>query len=259
MNSVRLEYETEQIAVVTLNRPEAANAFSLELLEDLNDALDQIEKNRQLRVIVITGSGEKAFCAGADLKEREHMNDEEVIETVRKINQTITRVEDLETPSIAAVNGAAFGGGLELALGCDIRIGSERAKVGLTETSLGIIPGGGGTQRLSRLIGLGKAKYFILTAKRLSSQEALDVGLFEEVVSADLLMKKALEIAAVIAKNGPIGVKQAKKAIQLGFQTDLKTGLKIEQECYAKTIPTEDRLEGIRAFKEKRKPQYKGI
>lgn len=258
MSTVKLEYSTNHVGVLTLDRPEAANAFSLQLLNDLHHTLDKIEQNHELRALIITGNGQKAFCAGADLKEREHMNDNEVMATVRKIKDTITRIEDLEIPTIAAINGAAFGGGLELALGCDIRIASEQAKMGLTETSLGIIPGAGGTQRLSRIVGLGKAKYLILTATRLTSQEALDIGLVEEVVPGESLMEKALEIAGAIAQNGPIGVKQAKKAIQLGFQTDIKTGLKIEEECYTRTISTEDRKEGIRAFKEKRKPQYKG-
>lgn len=258
MSTVRLDYKNEHIAVLTLNRPEAANAFSLQLLADLNTALEEVEQNKELRALIITGSGEKAFCAGADLKEREHMNDDEVVATVSKIRNSVTRVEDIEIPTIAAINGAAFGGGLELALGCDIRIASEKAKVGLTETSLGIIPGAGGTQRLPNLVGLGKAKYLILTAKRLTSDEALEIGLVEEVVPSESLMDKAMEIADAIAHNGPVGVKQAKKAIQLGYQTDIQTGLKIEENCYEKTIPTEDRLEGIRAFKEKRKPQYKG-
>ncbi|MBO8155096.1 MAG: enoyl-CoA hydratase [Bacillaceae bacterium] len=258
MSTVRLDYKNEHIAVLTLNRPEAANAFSLQLLADLNTALEEVEQNKELRALIITGSGEKAFCAGADLKEREHMNDDEVVATVSKIRNSVTRVEDIEIPTIAAINGAAFGGGLELALGCDIRIASEKAKVGLTETSLGIIPGAGGTQRLPNLVGLGKAKYLILTAKRLTSDEALEIGLVEEVVPSESLMDKAMEIADAIAHNGPVGVKQAKKAIQLGHQTDIQTGLKIEENCYEKTIPTEDRLEGIRAFKEKRKPQYKG-
>jgi methylglutaconyl-CoA hydratase len=258
MSLVKLEKLDTYIYKLSLHRPEAANALSLQLLKDINEALDTLEHHPDIRVLIISGSGEKAFCAGADLKEREGMNDEEVIQTVSQIKQTINRVEALAFPTIAAINGAAFGGGLELALACDIRVSIEHAKMGLTETSLGIIPGAGGTQRLSRLIGLGKAKYLILTAKRVDSEEAKSIGLVEEVFSKDVFSEEVLEIAKTIAANGPIGVKQAKKAMDLGYQCDIQTALQIEEQCYRVTIPTEDRIEGIRAFKEKRKPQYKG-
>ncbi|MBB6452788.1 enoyl-CoA hydratase/carnithine racemase [Salirhabdus euzebyi] len=258
MSTVQLEIIHEHIGLLTLNRPEAANSFSLQLLHDLNNALDEVEKNNQIRVLILTGSGEKAFCAGADLKEREGMTEEQVIATVGKIKSTTTRVEQIAIPTIAAINGAAFGGGLELALACDIRIACDTAKMGLTETSLGIIPGAGGTQRLSRLIGLGKAKYLIFTAKRLTSKEAKDIGLVEEVLEKEDFLEKSITISLSIAQNGPIGIQQAKKAINLGYETDITSGLKIEDLCYAKTIPTVDRREGLLAFKEKRKPQYKG-
>ena len=247
----------QHIALLTLNRPESANALSSSLLDELNEHLNRLEAAPNRRVIIITGNG-KAFCAGADLKEREGMNDDQVIEAVSYIRNTISRVEKLPMPTIAAINGAAFGGGLELALACDIRIARSTAKLGLTETSLGIIPGAGGTQRLSRLIGIGKAKYFILSAKRITSEEAFQYGIVEEVIQEEDFIEQVLDLANKIAENGPIGVEQAKKAIQEGYHTDLETGLKIEFECYQKTIPTSDRLEGIKAFKEKRKPVYKG-
>ncbi|TFB13076.1 enoyl-CoA hydratase [Filobacillus milosensis] len=257
LSTVTYEIKDSYIGVIKLNRPEAANSFSLQLLADFNQVLDQLE-NEDLRAIVITAEGEKAFCAGADLKERATMSQDEVVETVGKIGKLVSRVESLEVPTIAAINGAAFGGGLELTLACDIRIASGNAKMGLTETSLAIIPGAGGTQRLARLIGLAKAKYYILTAKRFDSLEGKEIGLIEEVVPLDELEHKGLEIAKQIASNGPIGVKMAKQALDHGFDHDIKTGLKIEKKCYLKTIPTEDRLEALSAFKEKRKPNFKG-
>ncbi|MRG85269.1 enoyl-CoA hydratase [Salinibacillus xinjiangensis] len=258
MSTVLFDVIDQHIGLITLNRPYAANAFSSKLLQDFNTVLDQVEANKKLRVLVVKGSGEKAFCAGADLKEREGMSDAEVIQAVRSIKQTLTRVEQLSIPSIAAMKGAAFGGGLELALACDIRIASTEAKMGLTETSLGIIPGAGGTQRLPRLIGPGKANYLILTANRLSSTEAYEYGIVEQLVERGRLVEEVLSVARAIASNGPIGVQQAKKAIRLGLDTDLSSGLKIEEKCYKETIPTEDRMEGIKAFKEKRKPNYMG-
>ncbi|MFD2637316.1 enoyl-CoA hydratase-related protein [Piscibacillus salipiscarius] len=258
MSTVTFSITDEHVGVLKLNRPEAANAFSRQLLSDLNDVLKDVESNNNLRAVIITSEGEKAFCAGADLKERATMTQDEVVETVGEIGKVITRVEALEVPTIAAINGAAFGGGLELALACDIRIASGNAKMGLTETSLAIIPGAGGTQRLARLIGLAKAKYYILTAKRFDSLEGKEIGLIEEVAPLDGLEDKALEVAKQIASNGPVGVKMAKKAIDQGFDHDLKTGLKIERNCYMNTIPTEDRIEALSAFREKRKPSFTG-
>ncbi|WP_175615561.1 enoyl-CoA hydratase-related protein [Piscibacillus halophilus] len=258
MSTVSFSIKDEYVGVITLNRPEAANAFSRQLLADFNQVLEEVEKNETLRAVIITAEGGKAFCAGADLKERATMSQDEVVEAVGEIGKVITRVESLKVPTIAAINGAAFGGGLELSLACDIRIASGNAKMGLTETSLAIIPGAGGTQRLARLIGLAKAKYYILTAKRFDSLEGKEIGLIEEVVPIDDLAQKALEIANQIAKNGPVGVQMAKKAIDQGFDHDLKTGLNIERNCYMNTIPTNDRIEALQAFKEKRQPSFTG-
>ncbi|WP_176753049.1 enoyl-CoA hydratase-related protein [Tenuibacillus multivorans] len=246
------------MGIIKLNRPEAANAFSRQLLRDFHHAIDEAERHQQLRAMIIMAEGEKAFCAGADLKERSTMTQDEVVETVAEIGKIVSRVESIEIPTIAAINGAAFGGGLELTLGCDIRIASDNAKMGLTETSLAIIPGAGGTQRLARLIGLSKAKYYILTAKRFDSFEGKEIGLIEEVVPLNELQSKAFEIAQQIASNGPVGVKMAKQAIDQGFDQDIKAGLAIERKSYMKTIPTTDRLEALQAFKEKRKPNFKG-
>ena len=194
--SVRLQKPNNGIAIVTLSRPDFANALSIQLLYDLHDILEDIKNDSSVRVVILTGSGEKAFCAGADLKERREMTDSEVKKTVRLIGSIVNEVEALPQPVIAALNGVAYGGGLELALACDLRIGAIEASVGLTETSLAIIPGAGGTQRLPRLIGLGKAKELIFTAKRLSAEEAEAIGLLEYVVPRIQLFDKAMELAA---------------------------------------------------------------
>lgn len=247
----------DKIAVVTLNRPQAANAMSHQLLNDLNDVINKLEQNKQIVCTIIVGAGDRVFCAGADLKERKGMSDDQVIQTVQYIGQTVMRIENLPMPVIAALNGVAFGGGLELALACDLRVAAEDVKLGLTETSLAIIPGAGGTQRLPRLIGLGQAKRLIYTAERLTAKEALDIGLIEQICASNVL-DEAIELAKMISKNGPVALKQAKTAIDQGMQTDLQTGLVIEHLAYKDTVPTEDRLEGLQAFREKRKPQYKG-
>lgn len=248
----------DNIATITLNRPDAANAFSKQMLHNFQEILAEIKYDQNIRTVIITGAGEKVFCAGADLKERSTMSQVEVKQTVSLIRQVVNDVEQLPMPVIAAINGAAFGGGLELALACDFRIAVDKARVGLTETSLAIIPGAGGTQRLSRLIGIGKAKELIYTARRVDAHEAKELGILEHVVPAEELLNKAKEIAERIAENGPIAVNQAKQAINRGIEVDLQTGLQIEQMAYAITIPTKDRIEGLTAFKEKRKPIYKG-
>ncbi len=256
---ITFKIENEHIGIITLNRLEAANALSLQLLDELNEIFGEIENNNSIRCVIITGAGNKSFCAGADLKERRGMTEEEVIKTVTYIGETISNIEKLKVPVIAAINGVAFGGGLELALACDIRIVANHVKMGLTETSLAIIPGAGGTQRLPRLIGTGQAKRLIYTAMRIEADEAYKIGLVESIVQPENLLQEAKQLAVKIASNGPIAVKQVKEAINKGIETDLNSGLNIEHQCYKQTIPTEDRLEGLQAFKEKRKPNYKGI
>ncbi len=246
------------IATIELNRPNAANSLSVQMLNELQEIIENMKYNQSIRCVIITGAGEKAFCAGADLKERATMNPVEVKKTVSLIRKTINDIEEFPKPVISAVNGVALGGGTELSLACDIRIASENALLGLTETSLGIIPGAGGTQRLSRLIGKGRAKELIFTARRISAKEAEKIGLVEYVVENEKLLEKAEEMASLISKNGPIAVTQAKLAIDKGYEADLQTGLAMEQAAYAITIPTKDRLEGLQAFKEKRKPNYIG-
>ncbi|MGG2092222.1 enoyl-CoA hydratase [Bacillus sp. S13(2024)] len=258
LQNISVEYVTPHIVKVTLNRERQANALSLALLEELQETLSRINEENDVRVVMITGAGAKAFCAGADLKERANMNEEQVRHAVGMIRSTMDMVEQLSQPVIAAINGIALGGGTELSLACDIRIASETASLGLTETSLAIIPGAGGTQRLPRLIGIGRAKELIYTARRISAAEAQEYGLVEHVVPAEELEEKAIEIAKQIAKNGPIAVRLAKEAITNGMQVDLQTGLQMEKQAYEGVIHTRDRLEGLQAFREKRKPIYKG-
>ncbi|TXC93029.1 enoyl-CoA hydratase [Metabacillus litoralis] len=246
------------IFFITLNRPEAANALSIQLLNELKDTINQCKADRSIRCIILSGSGERAFCAGADLKERSLMTDNQVGEAVALIGECIHSLEELPQPVIAAINGVALGGGLEIALACDLIIASDTAKIGLTETSLGIIPGAGGTQRLPRLIGLAKAKELIYTARKLDAMEAFQIGLIQYVTKADLLKGKAIEIAEKIALNAPLAIQQAKKCMNKGIDVDLKTGLKFERLAYETIIPTKDRLEGLQAFKEKRLPRFIG-
>jgi methylglutaconyl-CoA hydratase len=258
INTVRVEKRSDGICIITLRRPEAANALSRQMLDELRTIVHDLKTSRNVRVVLLTGAGEKAFCAGADLKERNSMPENEVKQAVRFIGLVVNEIEALPQPVIAALNGVAFGGGLELALACDLRIGALEASVGLTETSLGIIPGAGGTQRLPRLIGIGKAKELIYSAKRLTAKEAEALGILEYVVPREKLLEKALEIAESMARNAPLALIQAKTAINSGIEVDLRTGLKIEELAYNELISTEDRLEGLKAFAEKRSPKYKG-
>ncbi len=250
--------DTEGIAVIRLNRQESANALSAPMLHELRDLFRTVAYDRSVRCIIVTGSGEKVFCAGADLKERARMDIHEARRTVSLVSATLNELGLLPKPTIAAVNGMAIGGGAELAMACDIRVAAETAKFAMTETSLGIIPGGGGTQRLPRLVGLGRAKELIFTARRIDASEAKEIGLVEFVVPAGSVMVKSLEIARQIANNAPIAITQAKFAINNGYEVDLQTGIALERSAYEATIPTSDRLEGLQAFKEKRAPVYKG-
>ncbi len=257
MRYITLE-KKEHTLLLTLNRPEVMNALCYDMLLEIQQALNSVWFDKNTRVIILTGSGEKAFCAGADLKEREKMTEDEVRNFIRTIRDTFTMFEDIPKPVIAAINGYAFGGGLEMVLACDIRIASENAVMGLTETSLAIIPGAGGTQRLPRIVGRAWAKELIFTARRITADEALKIGLVTHVVPREKLLDKAFEIAEEIAANGPIAVTQAKFAINRGVEVDIKTGLEIESKAYEVLIPTKDRVEALKAFKEKRKPQFKG-
>ncbi len=245
------------IATVTLDRPEAMNAFSYEQLLKLEDLAERIKLDPEARVVIFTGSG-KAFSVGADLKERKTLTEQEVKRNVSKIRHVFSLVDRLPQPTIAAINGYAFGGGMELALACDFRFAAENAKMGLTETSLAIIPGAGGTQRLPRIVGETRALELILTAKRLSADEAREYGIVSKVVPGENLMEESRRFAEQMLKNGPIALQQAKFAVKNGLNTDLETGMQIEAKAYEVLIPTEDRIEALNAFSEKRTPDFKG-
>ncbi len=254
-----LKVETEdRVATLTLNRPGAMNAINFDMLQALRSQIESIRFDPDIRVVIITGAGEKAFCAGADLKERATMPEPRVREFIYKIRSLFSDIELLNKPVIAAVNGFALGGGTELTLASDIRIASMSASMGLTETRLAIIPGAGGTQRLPRIVGRGKAKELIFTGRRVDAREALDIGLVNKICEPELLMSEAMKMAQMICESGPIAIEQAKYAINAGLETDLNTGLAIESNAYWITIPTKDRMEGITAFLEKRKPVYVG-
>ena len=257
-DNVLLAEEHGSVVILTLNRPAIMNAFNFTLLYELKEKIEELRFRSDVRVVIITGAGAKAFCAGADLKERITLRDVQVKEFIFTIRNLFTSIEYLNKPVIAAVNGVALGGGTELALASDIRIASLNATMGLTETRLGIIPGAGGTQRLPRLVGRGKAKELIFTGKRVGAEEAFQIGLVNQICEQDVLLDECMEMAKLICETGPIAIEQAKYAINFGLETDLTTGLAIESNAYWVTIPTEDRLEGIAAFREKRKPVYKG-
>ncbi len=257
-DQVLLTDDKDGVLQLTLNRPQVMNSFNFDLLRALKAQVDRLRFRPEIRVVIITGAGGKAFCAGADLKERATLSPLEVKEFIFTIRDLFSSIENLNKPVIAAVNGVALGGGTELALACDIRFVSTAASMGLTETRLAIIPGAGGTQRLPRLIGRGKAKELIFTGRRVAADEALAIGLANQVCEPQMLLESCYAMAAEICKTGPIAIEQAKYAINHGLETDLHNGLAIESNAYWVTIPTKDRLEGLAAFREKRKPVYKG-
>lgn len=244
------------IGYITINRPEALNALSSQVLADLNEVLDQVEKSEEIRVVIVTGVGEKAFVAGADIKEMDLMSPIQAFEYMTFANDTFTRLSDLRQPTIAVINGYALGGGMELALSTDIRIGFEKTVVGFPEVGLGIIPGFAGTQRMSRLIGTSRAKELIFTARTVKGQEAYDLGILNKLVPAEELLSSAEELAAAIMKNAPLAVEKAKHVIQVGAELPLKNAIRLETEAEALLFSTEDKLEGMRAFVEKRKAVF---
>lgn len=249
----------DHVATVTLNRPDAMNAFNYDMLVELGNVAEELRTNADVRVVVITAAGEKAFSVGADLKERRGLTEQQVRRNVYKIGDVFNRIADLPQPTIAAINGYAFGGGMELLLACDFRVTGKEVKMGLTETSLAIIPGAGGTQRLPRIIGEAKAMELILTARRFTGEEAYSFGLITRLVDeASHALDGAMELAQEMLKNGPVAVQQAKFAIRQGMGVDMQTGLQIERKAYEVIIPTEDRVEALVAFGEKRAPEFKG-
>ena len=242
-----------RIGYITINRPEALNALSSQVLADLNEVLDQVENSEDIRVVIVTGSGEKAFVAGADIKEMDLMSPIQAFEYMTFANNTFTRLSDLRQPTIAVLNGYALGGGMELALSTDIRIGYEKTVVGFPEVGLGIIPGFAGTQRMSRLIGTSRTKELIFTARTVKGQEAYELGILNKLVSVEELLSSAEELAAAMIKNAPLALEKAKHVIQVGSVLPLKNAIRLETEAEALLFSTEDKVEGMRAFVEKRK------
>ncbi len=245
-------------AWLRLNRPEAANALSLPTLRRLRSLLAELAADAEVWAVVLIGTGEKAFCAGADLKERRSLDEAQVREFVATIRATTDEVAALPQPVIAALNGHAFGGGCELALACDLRVMDPRAQIGLTETSLAIIPGAGGCVRLPRLVGAAKAKEMILTARRLSAPEALACGLVNEISAPGGVAEAAERQVAALLQNGPLALRAAKAAVDGGLDLPLRAALEHEAACYQTIIPTADRLEALAAFAEKRAPRFRG-
>ncbi len=242
--------------VVRLNRPERRNALGRAVVQGLLDAADQAQRSRSLRAIILSGAGEHAFCAGADLKERQTLSPDEVRVFVGQMNAAFRAIETSPKVWIAAIHGAVLGGGLELSLCADLRVAQTNASIGLPEVRLGILPGAGGTQRLPRLIGIARAKELILTGMRFSAADALRLGVVNRV--ADDHEAAAHALADEVCRGAPISLTQAKRAVDLGYDLDLEAGLAWERACYEMIIPTKDRLEGLAAFAEKRTPVYIG-
>lgn len=246
------------LAWLTIQRPEVMNCLSFPTLLRFRSLLEELRSDLSLRCILLTGAGEKAFCAGADLKERKTMPAERVPLFVRNIRALMDDVEAMPQPTVAVINGFCFGGGTELALACDLRVAGAHAELGLTETTLAILPGAGGTQRLPRLIGKSRAKDLILTGRKLGAAEAERIGLLNRVAAPGALGPEALALATAIAANGPVAVRAAKDAIDRGVELPQAQGLEHEARCYERVLGTEDRLEALAAFAEKRKPRYLG-
>jgi enoyl-CoA hydratase len=245
----------ENVGMVKMNRPKVLNALNIETLQELSKAISHLSESDDVRVIIITGEG-KAFVAGADIAEMKDMSPDEAIQFSRSGQKVLDLIARLEKPVIAAINGFALGGGCELALACDIRIASDKAKLGQPEVDLGVIPGFAGTQRLSRLVGVAKAKEMIFTGDMVDAQTAHSIGLVNQVVPADQLMNVCMELANKIASKGPTAVKMAKKVINQGIQARLEEGSAYETRDFAECFVTGEAKEGMSAFLEKRKPNW---
>jgi enoyl-CoA hydratase/carnithine racemase len=243
---------------VTLNRPDVRNALSRSVNLQLQDLAADIEHREEVRAVVISGAGDKVFCAGADLKERKGVPASETATYINAIGGAINSIGELRKPTICMMNGSAYGGGLELAMACDFRVCVEGAEMGLTEVRLGIMPGAGGTQRLPRLVGEARAKEMILLGRRITAAQALACGLVHQVVSRPQLRAAVDALLAELAGCAPLSVMSAKSAIERGHGRVLEEGLAIERECYDVTLFSEDRDEGLAAFAEGRKPEYRG-
>ena len=247
--------QTGHIAVMTINRPKALNALNKQVLTEINEVLDQVDVNT-VRCMIVTGAGEKSFVAGADIGEMSVLNREEGVAWGKYGNDIFRKLETLPVPTIAAINGFALGGGCEISMSCDIRICSENAVFGQPEVGLGITPGFGGTQRLARIVGMGRAKEIIYTASNIKADEAYRIGLVNKVVPQEELMAAAQKMASKIASNAPVAVRLSKKAINDGLQVDMDKAIVIEEHAFGDCFATEDQKEGMSAFLEKRKEKH---
>lgn len=250
--------ETEGIAIVKVSRPKVLNALNSETLEELKEAAVTLDRREEICVVILTGDGERAFIAGADIQEMKDKNAYEGMIFSLKGHQALSAIESMRKPVIAAVNGYALGGGLEVALACDIIYASEKARLGFPEVSLGIHPGFGGTQRTAKILGLSRAKELIFTGRTISAQEALEIGLVSKVVPHERLMEEVLGLAKEIKANGPIAVSLAKELINRSLFVDMSSGLLLEAQSFGICFATHDQKEGMTAFLEKRKPSFKG-
>ncbi|KAN0019556.1 hypothetical protein ACTFIU_002772 [Dictyostelium citrinum] len=254
----RLDGDNKGISVISFNRGHVKNALGKNLMNQFRSHLNELRFCPDTRVVIVRSLVDGVFCSGADLKERAQMSQIEASQFVHSLRSSFTELETLQMPTIAAIEGVAVGGGTEMVLACDFRIASKSSKMGLPETGLAIIPGAGGTQRLPRLIGIPRAKELIFTGAILDSKRALEIGLVQYETEKGEAFDKAIEIAKQILPKGPIAIRMAKQAIDRGMNVDQASGMIIEQASYAQVIPTKDRIEGLTAFKEKRKPIYKG-
>ena len=252
-------FKTEEgVGILTINRPKALNALNTETIKEIRSVLAEVKADETIKVLIITGAGDKAFGAGADIGEIKDLGLNDGFDFLRTGNQMNHEIETLGKATIAAINGLALGGGLELAMSCTLRIASEKAKLGLPELGLGVVPGYGGTQRLARLIGKGRALWYLLTGDMIDAAMAADFGLVNQMVRPDELMGKAIEAAEKIASKGPLAVKLTLFAVNYGTEAELETGLVLESALANLCVASEDRKEGIAAFFEKRKPVYQG-
>ena len=251
MSFVELEKQGD-VCIVTINRPAALNALNSQVLDDISAAFDGIDTD-ETRAVIITGAGEKSFVAGADIAEMSVMGYEEGLAFGKKGNDVFLKIESFPVPVIAAVNGFALGGGCELSMACDIRICSENAVFGQPEAGLGITPGYGGTQRLARIVNVGRAKELLYTASNIKADKALEIGLVNAVYPKEELMGAAMKLAGKIAANAPIAVRNIKKAVNDGLELPIEEAVKVEEELFAQCFTSEDQKEGMKAFLEKRK------
>ncbi len=255
--TIRLE-KKRGILWIYLNRPEKLNSFNMKMLEELSDAIKGVEKDKDVRCVVITGEGEKAFCAGADLKILSTLDPKGAWKFSEIGQELMRRIENLPVPVIAAINGYALGGGFELALACDFRIASEDVQLGSPEVKLGIIPGWGATQRLSRIVGLSRAMELIMLGDRINAERALKMGIVHKVVPKDKLKEEVMFFAEILSKGPPIAQSLIKRVLRIGSGLPLEEGLELEKQAFSIVFSTEDAKEGITAFLSKRKPEFKG-